>query len=71
MSQRCIRIPVTDTVTEPAHYKRDSGTCKHVAPCGHKCAMNARYMHQYHSCHRADCANCHGSQRFQRGMEAA
>lgn len=55
----------------PAHYKRDHGPCRRLAPCGNPCTMEARHDHFYHSCSRAECANCHGSQRFQRGMETA
>lgn len=72
MSQRRIRIPVADKPSpEPAHYKRDTGPCHRLAPCGNKCAMEARHDHFYHSCSRAECANCHGAQRFQRGTETA
>lgn len=64
MSKRKTTAPVP---IEPAHYKRERGSCKHISPCGHECAMDARHAHQYHSCSRLECTHCHGAQRFQKG----
>lgn len=43
---------------------KDSGACGAKTPCGGKCVMNGRYHHQYHTCYRKDCAECHSDERF-------
>lgn len=37
-----------------------------AAPCGRRCVLRPDVYHEFCSCGRVDCQECHGSQRFQK-----